>query len=151
MITSPYSIIRLAQIDTDPCHLRWTTGSSLQECDAVSLSGCWWSKRSLSSSGSSSPRKLSDPKDSALVQCKGRVTQQHSWTLRNTTETASNLAYCGITGGNVRFIHLVIASHMNRSHTCEHFIIGSFKTLTLQHTSVMRTQRGWQDTWRVGN
>jgi hypothetical protein len=61
--------------------------------------------------------------------------------LSNTAEIASNLALCGITGGNVRFIHLVITSHMKRSHTWKHFIIGSFKTVTLQHTSVMRTER----------
>jgi len=30
---------------------------------------------------------------------------------------------------------------MKRSHTWKHFIIGSFKTVTLQHTSVMRTER----------
>ena len=48
MITSPYSIIRLAQINSDTCHLRWTTDSSLVGCDAVLLGGCWWFKQSQS-------------------------------------------------------------------------------------------------------
>jgi hypothetical protein len=64
------------------------------------------------------------------------------YSAKQLRQPASNLALCGITRGNVRFIHLVITSHVKRSHTCKHFIIGSFKTLTLQHTSLMRTQSG---------
>jgi hypothetical protein len=80
MITSPYSFIRLAQIDTDPCHLRWTTDSSLEGCDAVLLSGFWWFKQSQSFrlQGQAVQEKCLTPKMVLWFNAMSH-TQQHSW------------------------------------------------------------------------
>ena len=130
-----YVVKWLLMIQSMWCYVaKWLLMIQRMWCCVVN--GCWWFKQSQSFllQDQAVQENCLTPK---MVL---RFNAISNWP-NNKAETASNLALCGITGGNVRFIHLVITSHMKRSHIWKHFITRSYKTLTVQHTSVTRTER----------
>jgi len=143
VITSPYSIIRLAEIDTDLCHLRWTTDSSLQGCDAVLLAAADDSNnhrafifRVKQSEKTARPqRRWFGSMQSQTHPTTWLHTPQHSWDSIKSCIMWHNWRKCQIYSFGHYKPHEKV-SHLQTFHSRK---LQDF--VTLQHTSVMRTQR----------